>query len=131
MDISTLDYLRLALVGYFSSVLIETSVLLFALAKRYSVKQKIFAGFFLTAYSYPFVLFVFPFIWNPYRQFFIYALVSELFAPISECAVFYLLFHRGKNLSRSLRAKDYAAVVLANLASFIAGIVFQKCGGTF
>ncbi len=112
-------------------MLIETPVLFICLGKRYTTKQKLLAGLLLTACSYPFVVFIFPLIWDPYKQFSIYAFVSEAFAPLSECFVFYLLFQRVKQQSQREKVKDYLAVLFANLMSFLSGLILQHFGVSF
>jgi hypothetical protein len=49
----------------------------------------------------------------------LFLLVAETFAPLAECALFWLAF--GKEATR----RDFVVIVIANLASFLAGeIIF-------
>jgi hypothetical protein len=107
--------------GYFLTVAIETPVLVMALQKKYSLKQKVLAGFALTGFSYPFVCFVFPHLFPVYEPGSIYLWVAESFAPISECFVFWLLFSKCAPLRDATNCKDLLSIVVANLLSFAVG----------
>ncbi len=51
----------------------------------------------------------------------VYITVAETFAPVSECALFWAAFgERGKFWSRDAW-RDFAIIVIANLASFLIG----------
>lgn len=128
MNIDLLTWARLVLMGYLITISIETPVLFVGLGNRYSAKEKLFAGAFLTACSYPFVTIFFPMIWNPYEQYTTYMTVSEIFAPLSECAIFAWIFHQRKSLSKKARAWDMFVVILANLISFLAGELMKAAG---
>ena len=97
--------------GYLASVLIETPVLVAGLSPRHSLKRKLWCGAWLTACTYPIVTLVLP--GCP-----AYLLIAETFAPVAECALFWLAFGRRPGFAR-----DMAAIVLANLASFGAGVL--------
>ena len=47
-------------IGYLFTILIETPILLLGLSRRHSFKQKLFAGVWLTACTYPIVVLVLP-----------------------------------------------------------------------
>jgi len=46
-----------------------------------------------------------------------YLLVAELFAPVAECTLFWLAF------GKEAKWRDFGVIVVANLASFLAGEV--------
>lgn len=114
-------------IGYLFTIMIETPVLLVGLSPKVSFKRKLWCGVWLTACTYPIVILVLPAIFFGSSRF-IYLFVAEVFAPVAECALFWLAF-RGKNL---LETGDWvrclAAIVSANLASFGAGEVLNHYG---
>jgi len=99
-------------IGYVLSVAVEIPVLLIGLSPRHSFGVRLFAGFWLTACTYPIVILVMPVLF-PYH----YVLPSEIFAAVAECVLFAELF-RGR-----WGWRDMAAIVAANLASFLLGVV--------
>lgn len=108
--------------GYFLTVCLETPVLLLGLQRKYTLKQKIAAGFLLTACSYPFVCFLIPAMISPYTDRTLYLIVAETFAPVSECLVYWLWLGRWKsNFSDRRLWLDFAVIILANLVSFSMG----------
>ena len=131
LNIDTISWLKMAATGYLLTISFETPVLFACLGKRYTARQKLIAGVLLTALSYPFVVFVFPLIWNPYENYPVYISVSEVFAPVFECLSFAMLFQRKKTLSKNQRFLDYAAIVLANLFSFLSGEIMKWAGVHF
>jgi hypothetical protein len=101
--------------GYVLTVLIETPVLLVGLSSTHPLWRKLFAGLWLTACTYPIVVLVMPLLLTDRT---LYLVVAETFAPVAECALFYLAF-------RNASWRDFAAIVIANLASFgIGALVF-------
>jgi hypothetical protein len=113
MDPATV--LRMMAVGYLLTISVETPVLLVGLSRRHPVRHRLFAGFWLTACTYPVVWLLLPPLFSE-RWF--YLVFAETFAPVAECVLFGLAFGRP-----SLR--DLVAIVLANLLSFAAGEVFS------
>ena len=106
--------------GYFVTILIETPILLIGLSKRHSIKRRIFAGIWLTACTYPIVTLVLPLLFvNATR--FTYLVVAETFAPVAECALFWLAFGNADELGRRSMWQDFATIMIANLASFSVG----------
>lgn len=107
-------------VGYALTVLIETPVLLIGLAPRHSIPRRLGMGLWLTACTYPIVVLVLPIlVWNTLGEGW-YIFTAELFAPLAECLLFgQLLRHQPPHLQATRR--DYACIVLANLASFLTG----------
>src|SRR5829696_7040466 len=121
----TEDLWRFLPLGYLFTVAVETPVLVFFLSKRHALGRKLFAGLWLTACTYPVVVLVLPplFADSPRA---LYLAVAETFAPAAECALFYLAFG-GKGSDRATW-RDFAAVVLANLLSFLAGELLNAYG---
>jgi len=105
-------------IGYVFSVLIETPVLLLLLSSRHSLGTRLFAGWWLTACTYPIVILVLPQLFNPVENRFGYLLVAETFAPVAECTLFLLAFGKREEVGRWSMWQDMVAIVLANLASF-------------
>ena len=113
-------YLLSMLVGYVLTVAVETAVLLALLSRRHPVRVRVFAGVWLTACTYPVVWLVLPPLFDERWQ---YLLVAEVFAPVAECALFWFAFVRRLPPDRRATLRDFAAIVLANLASFGMGEV--------
>ena len=106
--------------GYLLTIAIETPILFFGLSAHHSKRRRIAAGVWLTACTYPIVVLVLPLVmFNQSRAMFL--LVAETFAPVAECALFWLAF--GKQTTW----RDFGVIVIANLASFAAGeIIFGR-----
>lgn len=104
--------------GYLCTVLIETPVLLVGLAPCHTLSRRLIAGVWLTACTYPVVVLVLPLAMWSDGQRWLYLAVAETFAPLSECLLFAFAFHRGSSQPMPSRLRDYAAITLANLASF-------------
>lgn len=110
--------------GYLLSILIETPVLLVGLSPRHSWRRKLLAGIWLTACTYPIVTLVLPLLFvNSSRN--SYLIVAETFAPVAECVLFWLAFGKETEAGRRSMWRDFAAIVVANLASFAAGEVLN------
>jgi len=106
-------------IGYLLTIAVETPILVVGLSPRHSIRRRLFAGIWLTACTYPIVILVLS-------QFFAerstYLAVAELFAPLAECALFWFAF-RSPNSGPTSR--DFGVIVIANLASFGAGELFN------
>jgi hypothetical protein len=103
-------------IGYLFTIAIETPVLFFGLSAHHSKRRRIAAGVWLTACTYPIVVLVLPLLMvNQWRV--VFLLVSETFAPVAECLLFWLAF------GKEARLRDFVVIVIANLASFVAGMV--------
>ena len=110
-----MDPFQFLVIGYFLSVLIELPILLLGLSRHHAIKSKIFAGFWLTACTYPIVILVLPpIIYAPYGRL-AYLFVAETFAPVAECLLFRFMF------AGTVRWRDYFAIFTANVASFLLG----------
>lgn len=66
--------------GYLFSVAIETPVLIFGLSPRHTLRQRLFAGLWLTACTYPVVALVMPTLFDGASRA-LYLFVAETFAP--------------------------------------------------
>jgi hypothetical protein len=103
--------------GYLFTILIETPILVLGLSPRHSLKRKLFAGAWLTACTYPIVTLVLPLIFAEHSRT-LYLLVAETFAPVAECALFWLAFGEREYLGQRSMWRDFGAIIIANLASF-------------
>ncbi len=109
-------------VGYLLTVAVETPVLLLLLSPRHPTSRRLFAGLWLTACTYPVVVLVLPVLLGGFGRA-AYLAVAEVFAPVAECALFWLAFGEEGSLGRRSTWRDFAAVTLANVLSFLAGEV--------
>ncbi len=119
------DLWRFLLVGYLVTVAFETPVLLLFLSKHHARGRRLFAGLWLTACTYPVVVLVLPPLFADASRA-AYLVVAETFAPAAECLLFYLAF--GGKGGGGVTRRDVAAVVAANLLSFLAGEVLTAFG---
>jgi hypothetical protein len=78
----------------------------------------------VSVHSYPIVVLVVPLLLADYSRA-TYLLVAETFAPVTECALFWLAFGSRSEV-RSSMWRDFVAIVLANLASFGAGELLNR-----
>lgn len=106
--------------GYLFTVAIETPVLLIGLSKKFSFKERFFAGLWLTACTYPVVVLVLPtlFASSPRN---LYLLVAETFAPVGECFLFWLVFQDRLRSDTRAKLRSFAVITLANILSFAFG----------
>src|SRR5262245_33976741 len=110
--------------GYLFSILIETPILVLGLARRHALSRKVLAGIWLTACTYPVVTLVLPLLFrNASRA--TYLVVAETFAPVAECALFWLAFGSEEEVGTLSMWRDFTAILIANLASFAAGEVLN------
>jgi hypothetical protein len=107
--------LRFLLVGYPITIAIETPILLLGLSSRHHFSRRLFCGIWLTACTYPVVVLVLPVLIRDRSW---YLLVAETFAPVAECALFWLAFGDSRELFRRSMWQDLGVIVLANLCSF-------------
>ena len=104
--------------GYLATIAIETPILFAWLSRRHSSKRRLLASVWLNASSYPIVVLALPLIFADSSRM-IYLAVAEVFAPVSECILFRAAF------GTSVVRRDFAAIVIANLASFLIGEVLN------
>jgi hypothetical protein len=116
------DLWRFFPLGYLLTVLIETPILIAGLSKRHPLRRKLFAGFWLTACTYPIVVLVMPLL---FRSRTTYLIVAETFAPVAECVLFWMAFGKKAEVATWSMWRDFIAIVVANLASFGAGEVLN------
>jgi len=121
------DLWRFLLIGYPFTILIETPVLLLGLSQRHSIKRRIFAGVWLTACTYPIVVLVMPLMFGGVSRT-IYLAVAETFAPVAECVLFWLAYGESEQVGKASMWRDFGAIVLANLVSFLGGEVLNAYG---
>lgn len=109
-----LELWRFLPVGYLLTIAIEIPILLLGLSRHHPKTRRLVTGIWLTACTYPIVVLVLPLLMmNKSRAFFL--LVAEVFAPVAECLLFWLAF------GKESRWRDFAVIVIANLASFLVG----------
>jgi len=113
--------------GYLVTILIETPILLLGLSPKVSFRQKLWCGIWLTACTYPIVILVLPAIFLEQSRA-LYLAVAETFAPLGECLLFWLAFQGKEILVSSDWARCFAAIIVANLASFGFGEVMNHYG---
>ena len=118
------DLWRFLPIGYLFTIMIETPVLLVGLSPKVSLNQKLWCGVWLTACTYPIVILVLPTIFFGQSRA-LYLLVAETFAPVAECALFWLAFRNKNLLGTADWMRCLAVVVVANLASFGAGEILN------
>ena len=113
--------------GYLLSILIETPILLIGLSQRHPIKRRFIAGVWLTACTYPIVVLVLPLVFaNTSRT--TYLVVAETFAPVAECILFWLAYGRSEAIGTRSMWRDFATIVIANLASFVGGELMNAYG---
>ena len=122
---SPLELWRFVPLGYLLTIAIETPILFFGLAPRHPKRHRLLAGLWLTAATYPIVTLVLPLLLENYSRV-VYLLVAETFAPVAECILFWLAFGSAAELGKRSMWRDFAAIVLANLASFTAGEIMYR-----
>jgi hypothetical protein len=113
--------------GYLLTILIETPILCLGLSRRHPLNRKLLAGIWLTACTYPIVTLVLPLLFAPDRRA-LYLVVAETFAPVAECALFWLAFGKTEEVGKSSIWRDFLTIIVANLASFGAGEVMNAWG---
>jgi len=113
--------------GYLLTILVETPILLIGLSKRHSIKRRLIAGVWLTACTYPIVVLVLPPLFENWSRA-AYLIVAETFAPVAECILFWLAYGKPEELGRPSMWRDFAAITIANLASFGIGEVLNAYG---
>ena len=110
--------------GYLLTILIETPILVVGLSARHRLRRRIIAGIWLTACTYPIVTLVLPLLFvRSSRATFL--VVAESFAPVAECILFWLAFGKDTEVGKPSMWRDFGAIIVANLASFMAGEVLN------
>ena len=124
---SSIELWRFLPLGYLLTILIETPILCVGLSRRHPLGRKLLAGVWLTACTYPIVTLVLPLLFAPDRRG-LYLVVAETFAPVAECALFWLAFGTNEELGKTSMWRDFTAIIIANLASFGIGEVINAWG---
>src|SRR5438445_8226277 len=109
---SSSDLWRFFPLGYLFTILIETPILLAGLSKRHSIKRRLFAGVWLTACTYPIVILVMPLVFAHSSRA-IYLIIAETFAPVAECALFWIAYGKAEELGKRSMWRDFASIVIA------------------
>ncbi|HMG72243.1 MAG TPA: hypothetical protein VK582_01980 [Pyrinomonadaceae bacterium] len=127
MPISPTELWRFFPLGYLFSILIETPVLLIGLSTRHPIRRRVWAGIWLTACTYPIVVLVLPLaLANLSRTG--YLVVAEVFAPVAECVLFWLAYGESEQVGKASMWRDFTAIIVANLASFLGGEILNAYG---
>jgi len=121
------DLWRFLPLGYLLTILIETPILIAGLSKRHPLKRKLLAGVWLTACTYPIVVLVLPLVFAASSRA-LYLTVAETFAPVAECILFWLAYGVKEEVGKRSMWRDFSAITVANLASFLAGEVLNAYG---
>jgi hypothetical protein len=111
-------------IGYLTTILIETPILLIGLSKKLTFKQKLLCGIWLTACTYPIVVLVLPMVFSQF-SWVVYIIVAESFAPVGECLFFWLAFRGKEDFETADWIRCFIVIILANLASFGLGEVLH------
>jgi hypothetical protein len=115
-------------IGYFTTILIETPILLALLSRRHSLNVRLFSGVWLTACTYPIIVLVLPLLIDRTESDLTYLIVAETFAPLAECLLFWAAFGKRELLGSRSMWQDMAAIVVANLLSFGIGEWMHSVG---
>ncbi len=113
--------------GYLFSILIETPILLIGLSNRHPLRRRLFAGIWLTACTYPIVVLVLPLALAGVSRA-KYLVIAEVFAPVAECILFWLAYGESDQVGKPSMWRDFSAIVIANLASFLGGELLNAYG---
>ena len=95
------------------------------LSKHHPLSRKLLAGVWLTACTYPIVTLVLPLLFTSRA---LYLVVAETFAPVAECALFWLAFGKREQAGAASMWRDFIVITVANLASFGVGEVLNAWG---
>jgi hypothetical protein len=116
--VSPQELWRFLPVGYLLTIAIETPILLLGLSRHHPKQATLARGhladcvYLSDRHTCAAALLV-----NQSRA--VFLLVAELFAPVAECVLFWLAF------GKEAKWRDFAVIVIANLASFLAGELFN------
>ena len=106
--------------GYLLTIAIEIPILWLGLSPSHPRDRRLIAGCWLTACTYPIVILVLPWVGGARWGYMAYLAVAETFAPLAECLLFRAAFPIPSRRTAALR--DMAAIVAANIASFVVGL---------
>jgi len=122
---SPLQLWRFLPLGYLLTITLEIPILFFGLSPRHPKRRRLIAGLWLTACTYPVVTLVLPLLLIDYSRD-AFLLVAETFAPVAECILFWLAFGSATEFGKRSMWRDFAAIMVANLASFAAGEIIYR-----
>jgi len=111
----------LLIVCWVATIVIETAVLAMALSPRHGWRVRLFAGAWLSACTLPVVWLALPDALPMTLSRAAVVAVAEVFAPLTECGLFWAAFIRPRPPDRRATRRDLAAIVAANLTSFAIG----------
>jgi hypothetical protein len=111
--------------GYLLTVAVESAVLCVGLSRRHRPWERLVAGAWLTACTYPVVWVALP---PLFADRWVYLAVAEGFAVTVEAGLFWAAFIRPQPSGCWSTARDVAAVVGANGASFAVGELLSAAG---
>ena len=117
MDLTAEELWAFLPLGYLLTIAIEIPILLFSLSPSHPPGRRLLAGCWLTACTYPVVILVLPLTVAAWWGNVAYLAVAETFAPVAECLLFRAAFPIPT--CRIAAIRDMAAIVAANLASFV------------
>ncbi|HKP46688.1 MAG TPA: hypothetical protein VJT50_08815 [Pyrinomonadaceae bacterium] len=112
-------------IGYLFTILVESPILIAGLSRHHPFKRKLFAGVWLTACTYPIVTLVLPIVFAQQSRT-SYLIVAETFAPVAECLLFWAAFGSKDELRMRAMWRDFATIIVANLASFGFGELMNR-----
>jgi hypothetical protein len=113
--------------GYLLTIFVETPILIVGLSQKVTLRQKLLCGIWLSACTYPIVVLVMPMLFADWQRW-QYLIVAETFAPVAECTLFWLAFRDKGILNSREWIECFVAIVIANLASFGVGEIFNNYG---
>jgi hypothetical protein len=122
---SPLELWRFLPLGYLFTIAIETPILFVGLSRRHPKRHRLIAGLWLTACTYPVVTLVLPLLLVNYSRT-VFLVIAETFAPLAECILFWLAFGNAVEFGKRSMWRDFAAIVLANVASFLLGEISYR-----
>lgn len=110
--------------GYLLTIFVETPILIVGLSQKVTLRQKLLCGIWLSGCTYPIVVLVMPVLFADWQRW-QYLIVAETFAPVAECTLFWLAFRSKGILNHREWVDCFIAIVVANLASFGVGEIFN------
>ena len=119
MDLTAVELWAFLPLGYLLTIAIEIPILLFGLSPSHPPCRRLIAGCWLTACTYPVVILVLPGTVGARWGNVAYLAAAETFASVAECLLFRAAFPIPTGRAAAIR--DMAAIVTANVASFMIG----------
>lgn len=117
------DSAWLAAGAWAATIAIETVVLAVLLSPRHGWHVRLFAGVWLSGCTLPVVWLVLPDVLPAALSWAQVVAVAEVFAPLAECGLFWWACIRPRPQDTRATARDWIAIVTANLASFMTGVM--------